>query len=78
MFLEHPRLVAAYSVGLFTLVNAHDILIAHVRNMLSDEYFKTKFAHEKRLQEMQKELADATHAHEKYMLAHSRWWRRIF
>lgn len=81
MFITHPRLVAAYAVGAFGLVTAHS-LVDEIKqhNMRFHEWFMldTKNTHDKYIADMNEKMMYATHAHEKHMLEHSRWWKRLF
>jgi hypothetical protein len=88
MFITHPQLVTAYTLGLFGLVTVHSLVDeykltnARVHEIRVDRHMlETKNSHEKYMLETQnsheKYMLETKNSHEKYMLENSRWWKRI-
>ena len=84
MFITHPQLVTAYTLGLFGLVTVHSLVDEYkLTNARVHEIrvLETKNSHDRHMLETknshEKYMLETKNSHEKYMLENSRWWKRI-
>ena len=83
LLLTHPRTIAGFALGTFSLVAAHSLLDEYKQNNMRLQEIRVldnNHAHEKAGWDHDKAKWDHEKAqweHEKFIIQHSRWWKRF-
>ena len=73
LLLTHPRTIAGFALGTFSLVVAHSLLETYSTIAVKDR----ERLHEITVLDKQQAHEKAGWDHEKFIIQHSRWWKRI-